>query len=283
VSSYYLQLESDLEDWKEKWLPRVKLGGLDDSQSQIRQARIKIYYHYASLLVASIALQNALDHDPAYTPFALAKYQTAALALLNTFRDDVVAFHQAAYCTDFQFTYILYGAVSLLKSLQPQFRHSLISRNSAGKLVSSIAMAFEEAACTWDHLPALQAKFLRRVLKARLPDFEPTPPSISESPSFPPVAGVSPSQDHVDISQLEHFLFDSTGNEASAPNSPRAGTQGNVASFPSEAHHPTFDDLVFSNQSWGTIFEPGMCDPLNWQSFGTTGVSRCPSPTQMFF
>lgn len=97
-----------------------------DLQSQIRQARVQLYYHYATLLAASMCLQHALDTeeaDPTFKPFALAKYQTASLALLQCFQDEMFAprrskcepqlVHLSAAdvlteslkdCTDFQFT-----------------------------------------------------------------------------------------------------------------------------------------------------------------------------------
>ena len=50
------------------------------------------------LTAASIKLQHAFGLegiDPGGVAFALAKYQTAALAILTTFRDDFVAHNQA--------------------------------------------------------------------------------------------------------------------------------------------------------------------------------------------
>lgn len=67
------------------------LAAVDD-QAQIRKARLKLYFSHAQLVSASIYLQHALDIeriDPTMKPFALAKYQTASIALLRTFLEYV--------------------------------------------------------------------------------------------------------------------------------------------------------------------------------------------------
>ena len=115
TSQSYMRMESELEEWRETWLPKVKLGGdgsssyqhshldadrffYEDIQCQIRQARVRLYFHYATLLAASMSLQHALDteaSDPTFKPFALAKYQTAALALLECFQTEMFAPRQS--------------------------------------------------------------------------------------------------------------------------------------------------------------------------------------------
>jgi len=272
-----------LEEWGEKWLIPTKWGpDTDDEQSQIRQARVKLYYNYASLLLASIDLQNALDNRPTFAPFALAKYQTSALALLDTFRVDLAAMNRAKYCTDYHFTYVLFGAISLLKSLQPQFQHSLISREGAGNLINSIAEAFEEASATWDHLPALQAKFLRRVLSARLPDYLPpnrtAPYNLSQVSSSSDTCIPNPSltnPESLESSNQSQFERAQMGTLTLPSRSTYDAYLTGEADF---SRVDEFDNLVFCDDSWATIFQPGMSDPLNWVSFGTTGASRCPSP-----
>lgn len=74
-------------------VPQAKRShSIPDEQQAIRQARIKLYSHNAHLMVASVILQLAVSNDKdGYAAFALAKFQTAALALLHTFLDEMVA------------------------------------------------------------------------------------------------------------------------------------------------------------------------------------------------
>ncbi|KAL8278142.1 hypothetical protein RQP46_009466 [Phenoliferia psychrophenolica] len=157
LSDAIAQMEADLEQWWETWNMRIMIGlsGSGASgQAQIRHARLKLYHSHAKLMSASITLQHALDieaSDPTLKPFALAKYQGAAIAILQTFRDDFVAHGHAEYLTDYQYGYLLSAAIALLKSLQPQFKHSLISVLGAGKLIESTAVAFENCAADQLH------------------------------------------------------------------------------------------------------------------------------------
>ncbi|KAK4696758.1 hypothetical protein P7C70_g8322, partial [Phenoliferia sp. Uapishka_3] len=169
--------QRQLENWRERGQRReaARDGALPEGQKAIQRARYKLYFSYGQLIIASVGLQHSIDNDSTYKPFALAKYQTAALSVLHTFRDDWAAPGFSPYCTDFQYSYVLYAAVSLLKSVQVQFSHSLLERVAVGRLISNIANLLEDAARVWDHLPLLQSKFLRRVLKARVPEFEETP------------------------------------------------------------------------------------------------------------
>jgi hypothetical protein len=94
------------------------------------------------------------------------------------------------------------------QSLQTQFKHGLIDRTSAGSLVHAVANGcvpspdldpycrsqrrprLEDVACGWDHLPALQSRFLRRILRAQLPDFDPPPRPACARPAW--TQGVPP-------------------------------------------------------------------------------------------
>ncbi|KAL8286867.1 hypothetical protein RQP46_003873 [Phenoliferia psychrophenolica] len=136
------------------------LGLLEQSQKAIQRARGALFSGYAQLILASVFLQHSLDVDPSYTLFALGKYQTAALQVLHSFRDDFAAPGFSKYCSDFTFYH----------SVGPQFQESKLDINGVARLISTIADLLEEAAQTFDHLPFLFSKFVRRVLRARLPD-----------------------------------------------------------------------------------------------------------------
>lgn len=204
---------------------------LAEVQKAIQRARYHLFFGYAQLILASVGLQHSLDLDSSYAPFALAKYQTAALGMLHAFRDHWAAqgFHKCesrrpssservadaragpADCTDFTFGNVLYAAVSLLKvsttrsfmtspsanldlavrptpipPLGPRQNQRRAPRLPNRRPVRPLPLPLtspligpihrlEDAAQTWDHLPFLQAKFVRRVLRARLPEYHEPP------------------------------------------------------------------------------------------------------------
>ncbi|KAL8277952.1 hypothetical protein RQP46_009584 [Phenoliferia psychrophenolica] len=177
--------QRQLENWRERGEKRERARDvlLSEEQKAIQRARYNLYFGYAQLILASVGLQHSLEVDSTYAPFALAKLQTAALAVLHTFRDDWAATGFSTYCTDFQYAYICYAAVSLLKSVQPQFgQHSMLDKGGLGLLIHKTADLLEDAARTWDHIPFLHSKFMRRVLRARLPEFS-APPRVGPLPA----------------------------------------------------------------------------------------------------
>ncbi|KAM0747699.1 hypothetical protein T439DRAFT_94663 [Meredithblackwellia eburnea MCA 4105] len=165
--------QQELANWRERGMAResARDANLPEEQRAIQRARYGLYFSYAQLVLGSVELQHSLEVNSSYAPFALAKFQTAALSVLNNFRDDWAPRGLSIYCNDFHFSYVFFAAVSLLKSVEPRFKYSLIDKSSIGKLISQTASLLEEASRTWDHLPFLQSKFLRRVLKARLPEY----------------------------------------------------------------------------------------------------------------
>lgn len=112
----------------------------DESERQIGEYRID--YYFAQLIIASITPEHSLQADSPHQPYALAKYQTSALSLLHSFRDDSAALGHSkcmsatigllsvsyslhiADCSDSLFSYVTFAAISLLRVrsfLSPSF------------------------------------------------------------------------------------------------------------------------------------------------------------------
>lgn len=195
--SVYGALQRQLDDWKDDAEESERSNGFsehrDESERQIGEYRID--YYFAQLIIASITPEHSLQADSPHQPYALAKYQTSALSLLHSFRDDSAALGHSKYCSDSLFSYVTFAAISLLRSVQPQFRFLIIDKIAAGKLISKTATLLENAARSWDHLPYLQAEFLRHVLRARLPEFDEPPPRPIPSRLIPPLPNGQPADD----------------------------------------------------------------------------------------
>lgn len=97
------------------------------------------------------------------------KYQQAAVRLLECFGRDLSSPSLTRGCPDFVFTVVTYGAVSLLKSLEPRLAALEPSpdRSAVLLLARSAADMLARAAVTSDHLPASQSVFLSRLIQAR--------------------------------------------------------------------------------------------------------------------
>ncbi|KAM0747452.1 hypothetical protein T439DRAFT_328698 [Meredithblackwellia eburnea MCA 4105] len=208
--------QRQLEGWRKKGEERERArdAELSETAKALQRARFKLYFGYAQLVIASVGLQHILESDSSEAAFALAKYQAAALSILHVFRDEWGPPEFSHYCNDFQFSYVLYASVSLLKSVQPQFKHSLVDKVALGELIFTVVTLLEDAARSWDHLPFLQAKFLRRVLKARLPEFTappraPLPARLARQHRAPPVTEESGIlQPHVSPETMNPFNCD---------------------------------------------------------------------------
>ncbi|KAM0746276.1 hypothetical protein T439DRAFT_329987 [Meredithblackwellia eburnea MCA 4105] len=189
VADVHALFQRQLEAWREIGEERERRweSVVSEESSKLQRARFRIYFGYAQLVLSSVGMQHTVEVESSQAVFALAKYQAAALSILHAFRDDFAPTKFSHYLNDYQYSYVLYAAVSLLRSIQPQFRHSLVDKVVLGKLIFTTASLLEDAARSWNHLPFLQAKFLRRVLKARIPEFKapprgPLPPRLVPPP-----------------------------------------------------------------------------------------------------
>jgi len=143
-----------------------------DEEQPLQQARITLSFNYGQLVVASIELDEALRANPTSTPFALAKYQAAALAVLNSFQGDWVAAGFARCSVDLLYSWVMYATVSLLKSIRPQFCDAIMPKASIGRLVADSATLLEATAQSRDHLPFLQAKLICYLLSAVMAEID---------------------------------------------------------------------------------------------------------------
>lgn len=120
------------------------------------------------------------------------QYQQAAIRLLECFGRDLSTPNLTRGCPDFVFTVVTYGAVSLLKSLEPRLAALEPSpdRTAVLALARSAADMLARAAVTSDHVPASQSVFLSRLIQARskpprtLPS-APQPPATEYGLSLP--------------------------------------------------------------------------------------------------
>jgi hypothetical protein len=95
------------------------------------------------------------------------QYQIAATKLIATFESDLESTSLTRGCPDKLFTILTYGAVSLLKALQPQFAHLEPNRPSILSTARQAADMLARAAMTPDHLPASQSAFISRLIDVK--------------------------------------------------------------------------------------------------------------------
>lgn len=91
------------------------------------------------------------------------------MRLLEGFGDDLSTPNLTRGCPDLVFTVVTYGAVSLLKALEPRLAalEPAPDRDAILTLARSAADMLARAAVTADHVPASQSMFLSRLIQAR--------------------------------------------------------------------------------------------------------------------
>jgi hypothetical protein len=94
-------------------------------------------------------------------------YQSSAIRLIEEFESDFEGAGFARGCPDFIFTFLTFGAVSLLKGVQPQYANLEPNRQALISLARKAAGILSRSAATPDHLPAIQHSFLTRLIDSR--------------------------------------------------------------------------------------------------------------------
>ena len=159
--------DKQFQQWREAAQLKATQYGADERGVKFMVGNIRLYDHYARLVVHSHSLQRASDRSPFDLPASFAQYQTAATRLIEGFESDLESQGLTRGCPDFVFTVLTYAAVSLLKATEPIYAHLDPHRPTLFSLTRKAADMLARAAMTPDHLPASQSMFLSRLIEVK--------------------------------------------------------------------------------------------------------------------
>ena len=227
--------DKQFRQWRESSELKAQEYGAGERGIKFMVGSIRLYDHYARLVVHSHGLQRAVDNNPLDLPASFAQYQTAAIRLITGFEADLEAPGLTRGCPDFVFTVLTYAAVSLLRATDATYAHLDPHRPTIFLLARKAADMLARAAMTSDHLPASQSMFLSRLIEVKsnennveVPkmqlepiDFEAFAQSVDQDtsktlwPPMPSLATIDPSSLSVPTVQQESMAStSSTGLEA---------------------------------------------------------------------
>ncbi|KAF7311220.1 hypothetical protein MKEN_01023500 [Mycena kentingensis (nom. inval.)] len=217
----------------------------------------EFYYNYASLVLNSFGLQNAMEREPMTMNIGhfFVRCHASATACAVAVRDQLGPKEYLRYSPDSHFVQISYAVLSLLKLIRAEFQSFLDHEKETIALVKDVADVLENVAVNPQHTPALYSKFLKALISARLDPAAESKPGSRESPQ-PQFAQPAPQ------SSSPEFSF-------AAPNEFQLeGEMGPVADMsvfpPTMAPTPSDETLgaltmdnILSNGFWDSMLVPG--------------------------
>jgi hypothetical protein len=246
--------EKQFRQWREKSEVAARSCGAKDGDISFMIGNIRLYHDYARLVVRSFGLQKAKDDNGADLPAAFLEvswlvceyhiltqqYQSASMALIATFENELEIPGFTRGCPDFVFTVLTYAAVSLLRVTQPHFAFLEPDR---ARIIASARKASDilaRSAMTPDHLPASQSTFLSRLIEVKSAEI----PVTQSQPVYLP----------------EMIDFEAFGQSLEGDQSktlwPPAPYNFDLSSFPSQAVQPHGrNDPVFSGDTTSMHFD----------------------------
>ncbi|KAF5357846.1 hypothetical protein D9756_001242 [Leucocoprinus leucothites] len=158
--------ESQLFAWREKWYRASTWEG--ETSKDYKQLVATFYFNYASLVLNSFGLQNALERAPVDIGHFFGRVHSSAMACAVLVRDHLGPSGYMRYSPDSHFVQTSYAVLSLLKLVRPEFQAFLADEQKTLSLVKDVADVLENIAASPTHTPALYAAFLRVLISAKL-------------------------------------------------------------------------------------------------------------------
>ncbi|KAG8905358.1 hypothetical protein FRB99_000186 [Tulasnella sp. 403] len=163
-------VESQLSGWIELWSFHTKdatATGILDRVVEYRGYVAQFYYHYATLVLNSFGLQNALERSPVDIPHFFGRCHSAATTCTRLLKDCLGPKGYLRYSPDSHFVFISYAVLTLLKLIRPEFKSFIDNEQGILDLVGEVADLLETVAVTPYHTPALYSTFLRALITSK--------------------------------------------------------------------------------------------------------------------
>ncbi|CAG7849352.1 SubName: Full=Uncharacterized protein {ECO:0000313/EMBL:CCA78067.1} [Serendipita indica DSM 11827] len=179
----YLQIiraiESQIEALHNQWYPSIQKA---DTHTAYRLGIARFYWHYATLVLNSFGLQNALERSSVDIGYFFGRCYTSATACCYIMKDELAPAGFLRYCTDSHFVLTSYAVLSLLKLVRPEFRSYMDNESKILTLVGEMADTLQTVAVNKYHTPYLYSVFLRALLASKVEGSQPNSPRPMATP-----------------------------------------------------------------------------------------------------